>query len=91
MIGLAPPPLDDSISTWWDETIIVLLKEKRTKANSAIIYAMWGDWKEMNKRVFWNTALLPDMVAHLVREEIAKGPTPTPVILWRCIRCNLGL
>ena len=36
------------------------------------IYAMWVCWKERNRRIFQNSALQPDMVAHLVWEEMAK-------------------
>jgi hypothetical protein len=33
---------------------------------------MWGIWKERTGRVFHNKALQPDMVAHLVWEEISQ-------------------
>ena len=47
-------------------------KEKRREASGAFIYAMWGAWKERNRRVFRNTALQPEAVAHLVWEEIQQ-------------------
>jgi hypothetical protein len=39
-------------------------KKKTREASGAFIYAMWGIWKERNKRVFRNVALLLDAVAH---------------------------
>jgi hypothetical protein len=38
----------------------------------AIIYFMWGVWKERNMRVFQNTALQPTVMAALVKEDIAQ-------------------
>ena len=45
-------------------------KEKRREASGAIIYSMWGVWKERNIRVFQNTALQPLAVAAMVKEDI---------------------
>ena len=47
-------------------------KEKRREASGAFVYAMWGCWKERNRRVFRNTVMQPNMVAHLVWEEIEQ-------------------
>ena len=71
-IGVAPPPLNHTLDSWWDGMAAGLLKEKRQEANGAFIYSIWGCWKERNRRVFRNTALQPDMVAHLVWEEIQQ-------------------
>ena len=35
---------------------------KVAEAGGALIYAMWGNWKEHNRRVFRNVALLPEAV-----------------------------
>ena len=48
-----------------------LLREKRRKESGTLIYAMWGTWKERNRRVFRNVGLLLNEVVALVREEIA--------------------
>jgi hypothetical protein len=55
-----------------DETIAHLPKEKKREASGAIIYSMWGVRKEMNIRVFQNTALQSAAVAALVKEDIAQ-------------------
>jgi hypothetical protein len=69
--GVPPPPGGRSLNDWWDETISHLPKEKKREASGAIIYSMWGVWKERNRRVFQNTALQPTAVAALVKEDIA--------------------
>jgi hypothetical protein len=46
-------------------------KEKRRETSEAIIYLVWGGFKERNTRVFQNAALHPDVVGTLVKEEIA--------------------
>ena len=71
-IGIAPPPLGHDINGWWDGMLAGIPKEKRREASGNFIYTMWGCWKERNRRVFRNTALQPDLVAHLVREEIEQ-------------------
>jgi hypothetical protein len=70
--GVPPPPGGRSLNDWWDETISHLPKEKKREASGAIIYSMWGVWKERNRRVFQNTALQPTAVAALVKEDIAQ-------------------
>jgi hypothetical protein len=69
--GIPPPPGGKSLNVWWDEVISHLPKEKKREASGAIIYSMWGVWKERNMRVFQNPALQPAAVAALVKEEIA--------------------
>jgi hypothetical protein len=70
--GVPPPPGGRSLNDWWDETISHLPKEKKREASGAIIYSMWGVWKERNRRVFQNTALQPTAVAALIKEGIAQ-------------------
>ncbi|KAK1680570.1 hypothetical protein QYE76_041418 [Lolium multiflorum] len=70
--SVLPPPGGKSLNEWWDEAISHLLKEKKREASGAIIYSMWGVWKERNKRVFQNTSLQPAAVAALVKEDIAQ-------------------
>ena len=48
------------------------LKEKRHEESGNFIYAMWGCWKERNRRVFRYIALQPDLVAHLVWQKIEQ-------------------
>ena len=71
-IGNAPPTLGRAIDGWWDAMLAGLPKERRREASGAFIYCMWGVWKERNRRVFRNTALQADLVAHLVWEEIQQ-------------------
>ena len=71
-IRTVTPPLDRSINAWWDDMFGRLPKEKSWEASGTIIYAMWGIWKERNRRVFRNVGLLPTEVVALVREEIAQ-------------------
>ena len=70
--GVASPVAGRSLNSWWDDTLSGLPKARRRAASRVLIYAMWGTWKERNRRVFQNVALLPDAVAMLVREEIAQ-------------------
>ena len=51
-LGVPPPAGGKSLNDWWDETIAALPKEKRRAASGAIIYSVWGVWKERNRRVF---------------------------------------
>jgi hypothetical protein len=71
---LGVPPLAGgmTLNDWWDATISTIPKEKRREASGAIIYSIWGVWKERNRRVFNNVAFQPDAVAALVREEISQ-------------------
>ena len=71
-IGAPPPPNGSTLNAWWDATIASLPKNKRREASGAIIYSMWGVWKERNRRVFQNVAIHADAVAALVREEMAQ-------------------
>jgi hypothetical protein len=71
-IGVAPPSLGHNIDSWWDGMVTGIPKGKRREASGALIYTMWGIWKERNRRVFHNKALQPDLVAHLVWEEISQ-------------------
>jgi hypothetical protein len=61
-----------TLNDWWDATISNIPKEKRREASGAIIYSVWGVWKERNMCVFNNVAMELDAVAALVREEIAQ-------------------
>ena len=61
-----------SINAWWDGMCAAILKERRREASGVFIYAMWGVWKERNRRTFRNIELLPEVVVHLVWEEIAQ-------------------
>ena len=70
--GTLPPPLNRSINDWWDATIAAIPRAGRRGASGAIIYSLWGTWKERNRRVFRNVALSPTEVAALVREEVAQ-------------------
>ena len=70
-MGVLPPPNGRTLDAWWDATITTLPKNKQREASGAIIYSMWGVWKERNRRVFQNLATQPDAVAALVREEMA--------------------
>ena len=71
-IGIPPLDTQQGINTWWERAIHAVPKEKRRETSGAIIYSMWGTWKERNRRIFKNVALLPEQVALLVREEIAQ-------------------
>ena len=71
-IGVAPPPLGHTLDRWWDGMMAGIPKERRREASGVFIYSMWGTWKERNRRVFRNTALQPEAVAHLVWEEIQQ-------------------
>ena len=71
-LGMVQPPMGRNLNTWWDDLLRGLPKEKRKEASGALIYAMWGTWKERNRRVFRNIGVLSDAVVALVREEIAQ-------------------
>ena len=71
-IGIADAPMGRNLNSWWDDLLRRLPKEKRREASGSLIYAMWGTWKERNRRVFRNVGLLLDAVVALVREEIAQ-------------------
>ena len=71
-IGAPPPPNANGFNTWWDTTLAGLPKAKRREASGAIIYSICGVWKERNRRVFTNVAIQADVVAALVREEMAQ-------------------
>jgi hypothetical protein len=51
--------------------VSTLQNRKRREAIGAFTYIIWGIWKKRNIRVFRNRALLPDIVAHLIWEEIS--------------------
>jgi hypothetical protein len=71
-LGVSPPAGGMTLNDWWDATISDIPKEKRREASGAIIYSVWGVWKERNRHVFNNVAKQPGVVAVLVREEIAQ-------------------
>ena len=71
-IGAPPPPNGSGLNAWWDLTIVGLPKAKRREASGAIIYSIWGVWKEHNRCVFRNVALQSDVVAAIVREEMVQ-------------------
>jgi hypothetical protein len=35
-----------SLNDWWDETISKIPKDRRREASRAIIYSVWGVWRE---------------------------------------------
>jgi hypothetical protein len=51
-IGATPPPLGQTIDSWWDGTHASIAKEKRREASGTFIYTMRGTWKDRNRRVF---------------------------------------
>ena len=63
---------NDSLNEWWDATIAGIPKDRRREASGAIMYSIWGVWKERNRRVFQNKVLQTDAVAALVHEEMAQ-------------------
>jgi hypothetical protein len=71
-IGVPPPVLGHGLNSWWDGMVTTLQSGKRREANGAFIYTIWGIWKERNRRVFRNESLMPDIVAHIIWEDIAQ-------------------
>ena len=45
-LGALPPVGGKTLNQWWGEMIRGIPKEKRKEANGAIIYSIWGVWKE---------------------------------------------
>jgi hypothetical protein len=71
-IGVPPPVLGHGLNSWWDGMVTTLQSGKRREANDAFIYTIWGIWKERNRRIFRNESLMPDIVAHIIWENIAQ-------------------
>lgn len=62
-IGIITLPAGRCINSCWEDTIGAIPKARRREASGEFIYAMWGVWKERNRRVFCNTAILPAAVS----------------------------
>jgi hypothetical protein len=62
----------DLIFTWNGNIGMAPPPMGRTITALTIIYTMWGVWKERNGRVFRNVAMLPELVATLVKEEASQ-------------------
>ena len=71
-LGAPSHPNGRSLNEWWDATIAGIPKDRRREASGAIMYSIWGVWKERNRRVFQNKVLQTEAVATLVHEEMAQ-------------------
>ena len=73
-------PLGKSINDWWDGMTAPIPRERererererRHEASDAFMYAMWGTWKERQRKTFRNISLSPEVVAHLMCEDMAQ-------------------
>jgi hypothetical protein len=78
--GVPQHPSGKSLNDWWDETISHLPKAKKREASGAIIYSMWGVWKERNVKSlndWWD-----ETISHLPKAKKREASGAIIYSMW---------
>jgi len=64
--------LHERLSSWWEDTVLMVTKEERRRFNGLVIYTCWNLWKERNRRILSNVYEPALQVASRIKEDIAQ-------------------